>query len=54
MTADTVYEVAMALSIDEQKKLYTMLQAKIKNKAPLITEEEAEKYILKQVFGLGI
>ena len=59
MNAETVYQVAKALPIEEQRLLFEKLkkefgavpQYKKHKKKPLLTEEDAIKYLLKNVFS---
>lgn len=59
MKAETVFNVALNLSDDELKKLYTLIAGKLNVKTiikkrplkkPLISEDEAIEYLLKTVF----
>ena len=59
MNAEVVYQVAKALPKEEQKRLLEMLQKELgiksfkidKLKLPVLSKEEAIKYLLKNVFG---
>lgn len=59
MKAETVYEISAFLSLDEKERLYKMLEdhirdpkRKTKRKTPLITSEEAKRYLLEHVFNV--
>lgn len=57
MNAEVVYQVAKALPKEEQKRLLEMLQKELgiksfkidKLKLPVLSKEEATKYLLKNV-----
>ena len=59
MNAEIVYQVVKALSIEEQELLYEKLKKdfgtlplyKKHKKKPLLTEEDAIRYLLKNVFS---
>lgn len=59
MNAEVVYQVAKALPKEEQKRLFEMLQEEFiikpskidKLKSPILSKEEAIKYLLKNVFS---
>jgi hypothetical protein len=58
MTAEAVYQIAIHLSEKEMEKLYDMLGKKItpqisvrkKKSTPVVSDHEAIKYLLKNVF----
>jgi len=59
MTANIVYSVVKALPIEEQQRLYELLQkdmiesrkSKSKERLKLISDAEADAYLLKYVFN---
>ena len=59
MNAETVYQVAKALPVEEQQLLFEKLKNEFgavsyhqkHKKKPLLTEEDAIKYLLKNVFS---
>ena len=58
MDASVVYNVAKALSKEEQIKLYTMLKKDVsqlfkskRKKEPIITDQEAIQYLISNIFN---
>ncbi|WP_372800896.1 hypothetical protein [Lutibacter sp.] len=63
MNAETVHTIFRALPLDEQKRLYTLIQKDLninpkkrlpKTKIQIISDEEARSYLLTKIFKVKL